>query len=128
MTDREKVIKGLEELEGFLFKEYANIKAEESKIYYDRFKSLSDAIALLKEQEETSQELARDYQRKLDNATEALVNATKIIKSQPDVVRCKDCKFASMFETEDGQTIYECGSATDFHKPDWFCADGESKN
>ena len=49
--DREKVIKGLEELEGFLFKEYTNIKAEESKIYYDRFKSLSDAIDLLKEQE-----------------------------------------------------------------------------
>ena len=48
--DREKVIKGLEELEGFLFKEYTNIKAEESKIYYDRFKSLSDALALLKEQ------------------------------------------------------------------------------
>lgn len=48
--DREKVIKGLEELEGFLFKEYTNIKAEESKIYYDRFKSLSDAIEMLKEQ------------------------------------------------------------------------------
>lgn len=51
MIDRENVIKGLEELEGFLFKEYTNIKAEESKIYYDRFKSLSDALALLKEQE-----------------------------------------------------------------------------
>ena len=50
MADREKVIKGLEELEGFLFKEYTNIKAEESKIYYDRFKSLSNAIELLKEQ------------------------------------------------------------------------------
>lgn len=49
MIDREKVIKGLEELEGFLFKEYTNIKAEESKIYYDRFKSLSDAIEMLKE-------------------------------------------------------------------------------
>ena len=48
--DREKFIKGLEELEGFLFKEYANIKAEESKIYYDRFKSLSDAIDMLKVQ------------------------------------------------------------------------------
>ena len=49
MADIEKVIKGLEELEGFLFKEYTNRKAEESKIYYDRFKSLSDAIELLKE-------------------------------------------------------------------------------
>ena len=50
MPDSEKVIKGLEELEGFLFKEYTNIKVEESKIYYDRFKSLSDAIDMLKEQ------------------------------------------------------------------------------
>ena len=50
MADRENVIKGLEELEGFLFKEYTEIKAEESKIYYDRFKSLSDAIDMLKEQ------------------------------------------------------------------------------
>ena len=50
MTERENVIKGLEELEGFLFKEYTNIKAEESKIYYNRFKSLSDAINILKEQ------------------------------------------------------------------------------
>ena len=50
MPEKEKVIKGLEELEGFLFKEYTNIKAEESKIYYDRFKSLSDALAMLKEQ------------------------------------------------------------------------------
>ena len=48
--DREKVIKGLEELYGFLFREYANIPAEESKIYYDRFKSLRDAISMLKEQ------------------------------------------------------------------------------
>lgn len=50
MPDMENVIKGLEELEGFLFKEYTNIKAEESKIYYDRFKSLSDALELLKKQ------------------------------------------------------------------------------
>lgn len=51
MPDREKVIKGLEELYGFLFREYANIPAEESKIYYERTCAIHDAIALLKEQE-----------------------------------------------------------------------------
>ena len=60
MPDKEKVIKGLEELEGFLFKEYTNIKAEESKIYYDRFKSLSDAITLLKEQEAVEPSFKQD--------------------------------------------------------------------
>ena len=51
MPDREKVIKGLEELYGFLFREYANIPAEESKIYYERTCAIRDAISLLKEQE-----------------------------------------------------------------------------
>lgn len=47
----DEVIKGLEELYGFLFREYANIPAEESKIYYERTCAIRDAIALLKEQE-----------------------------------------------------------------------------
>lgn len=47
--DKEKVIKGLEELYGFLFREYANIPAEESKIYYERTCAICDAIAMLKE-------------------------------------------------------------------------------
>lgn len=51
MPDREKVIKGLEELYGFLFREYANIPAEESKIYYERTCAIRDAIAMLKEKE-----------------------------------------------------------------------------
>lgn len=55
MPDTEKVIKGLEELYGFLFREYANIPAEESKIYYERTCAIRDAIAMLKEQE------ANDY-------------------------------------------------------------------
>ena len=51
MPDRKKVIKGLSELEGFLFSEYGKVSADESKVWYDRFLSVSDAIELLKEQE-----------------------------------------------------------------------------
>ena len=49
--DREKVIKGLKELSGFLFKEYGKVQAEKVSLYYDRFLTVDNAIALLKEQE-----------------------------------------------------------------------------
>ena len=81
MSDRERTIKGLEELEGFLFKEYANIKAEESKIYYDRFKSLSNAIAMLKDQNKT-------------------VNTWHYLWDAPDgsfKARCGNCGFVHFF-------------------------------
>jgi hypothetical protein len=49
--DREKVINGLKELSGFLFKEYGKAQAEEASLYYDRFLTVDNAIDLLKEQE-----------------------------------------------------------------------------
>lgn len=51
MPDREKVIEGLKELSGFLFKEYGKARAEEANLYYDRFLAADNAINLLKEQE-----------------------------------------------------------------------------
>lgn len=49
-----------------------------------------------------------------------------------DLVRCKDCKFRSLYCTEatDGTTLYTCHHpcANDVPRPaDWFCADGERK-
>lgn len=61
--DREKVIKGLEELYRFLFREYANIPAEESKIYYERTCAIRDSIAMLKEQK-----LPTELKQKMWNA------------------------------------------------------------
>lgn len=62
--DREKAIKGLEELYGFLFREYANIPAEESKIYYERTCAIRDALALLKQEavEPKVEKAILDYQ------------------------------------------------------------------
>ena len=51
MPNREKVIKGLSELEGFLFKRYGEVSSDETHIWYDRFLAVSDALAMLKEQE-----------------------------------------------------------------------------
>ena len=51
MIDRENIIEGLQELSGFLFKEYGKVQAEEASLYYDRFITVDNAITLLKEQE-----------------------------------------------------------------------------
>ncbi len=56
-----------------------------------------------------------------------------LLKAQPDVVRCKDCKHSTM--TADGKLCKYCdfykeddGSPMQlYHEGDWFCADGERK-
>ena len=50
---------------------------------------------------------------------------------QSEIVRCKDCKHATM--TSDGKMCKYCAMDTDdfgnqrdvYHDADWFCADGE---
>lgn len=48
-------------------------------------------------------------------------DALELLKSQPEVVRCKDCKYYDCFNG--------CMSWHDVNSsnPDWFCADGERK-
>lgn len=50
-------------------------------------------------------------------------NATPTIDAVP-VVRCKDCENKEC-EGREGRIV--CGITGDSHLPDWFCADGESK-
>jgi len=61
----------------------------------------------------------------VDLTTEDAKKILELLKGQPEIVRCKDCKFNS------GKcnglylqfvTCYKTGSP---HKEDWFCADGE---
>lgn len=55
------------------------------------------------------------------------------LKDVESVVRCKDCKYATM--TSDGQTCKYCEIDTDddgyiravYHNADWFCADGKRR-
>lgn len=55
--------------------------------------------------------------------TEIADSAITLLKAQPQVVRCKDCR--------NGETVNEviaCGNSKmygRFFHPDWFCADGE---
>ena len=46
-----------------------------------------------------------------------------LLKEQPQIVRCKDCKHG-----EPWSVLIGCGTVKGFgitHNPDWFCADGE---
>ena len=53
--------------------------------------------------------------------------------SEQELVRCKDCKHATM--TADGKMCKYCEMDTDdfgdqrevYHDADWFCADGERR-
>ena len=86
MTNKERVIKGLESLHDRLLdaaKQYVIATLDASMV--------ADALALLKE--------------------------------QPDIVRCGDCKYYSNGFCYNPNTFDEktCGNTV----PDWFCADGE---
>lgn len=65
--------------------------------------------------------------------TDALTDALDLLEKQPEIVRCKDCKYATM--TIDGKMCKYCAMDTDdygyqrdvYHDADWFCADGERR-
>lgn len=59
MTDREKVIKGLENLSEWLFQQYRVVYDGDAPNYYDAYKTVDEALALLKEQEPIRPILAR---------------------------------------------------------------------
>ena len=61
-------------------------------------------------------------------------DAIALLKEQPEIIRCKDCKYGSLYCTEDvcGETLIECnrpdlGDVIEIHGWKWFCADGERK-
>jgi len=61
-------------------------------------------------------------------------NCAIAIEDRQPVVRCKDCKYGSLYCTEDvcGETLIECnrpdlGDVIEIHGWKWFCADGERR-
>ena len=56
-----------------------------------------------------------------------LKDAYELLKAQPQIVRCKDCKHGCISKDETGQDIVECFQMYRTRKLDWFCADGEPK-
>ena len=59
-------------------------------------------------------------------------DALALLKEQPKIVRCKDCKHGEQCNQNLGE-FYLCGKdigtfETSVHSADWFCADGERKD
>ena len=72
---------------------------------------MRDALALLKEQEE-----------RIEIQKENFATMVAQIAVQPQIVRCRDCKYGNV--TFNGIVLCSKGG---MRKPDWFCADGERK-
>ena len=101
MADREKAIN---EIQWFLTARPV-VSSEER---YDQFcEGLRDALELLKEQQHQIWEM--------QDRTEYLEDK---LKSQPQIVRCKDCKHFNFFAG--------CKRYLLSPNMDWFCADGEA--
>lgn len=48
-----------------------------------------------------------------------------LLKKQPEIIRCKDCKYGEHMCQPWSDIVCTQNRAT--HIPDWFCADGERK-
>lgn len=70
-----------------------------------------DVLELLKEQKAKTEKLI------------GFINGFS--KDAVPVVRCKDCKHQNWVNAETGCIVCKIGRGT--NAPDWFCADGESK-
>ena len=74
-----------------------------------------------------------DYEDFIDLSLKDAVELLALLKEQEAVVRCKDCKHATM--TADGELCKYCENDTDddgnqrevYHSAYWFCADGVKK-
>ena len=110
MPDREKVSKGLQEI----------VDDNWMKTHADWYVSVcSDALAILKEQEE-----------QIDTQRRNLM----ILLNEPRIVRCKDCEHATI--TTDGEYCKYCENYTDengdpievYYSANWFCAYGRKRD
>ena len=55
----------------------------------------------------------------------AAYEAAILLEKQPEIVRCKDCKYGEHMCQPWSDIVCTQNRAT--HIPDWFCADGERR-
>ena len=62
-----------------------------------------------------------------------LADVLALLKEQPDVVRCKDCRCGDWSRNGKGEKMILCYNGDTgiedgyLHEPDWFCAEGKRK-
>ena len=59
------------------------------------------------------------------NVTMSMRDAVELLKEQPEVVHCKDCKHSCDYSAMYAVRPYRCEKHSGFREADWFCADGE---
>ena len=119
MPDREKVIRGLKQCTSFGEIGLTEDECNDCPYYGESYKTglcwvemNRDALALLKEHQEQIETLKQTAQSMMEG----------IVVSQPQIVRCKDCKHGIGDEN-----AFVCGLKQLTAGMDWFCADGERK-
>ena len=110
MIDLEKVIHGLE------------IQLDDLQKYADNDQPLTltqeraqEIISMLKEQESVIEALKSDLDETL-----------KVLGEQPDIVRCKDCKYWRT--NTEFCMCWSVANAAHHTNPNWFCTNGERKS
>ena len=78
MPDMEKVINGLEHLSEWLFQQYRVVYDGDAPNYYDAYKTVDDALALLKEQDKIKEQLIEAFNT-IRNAYNVPANREKIL-------------------------------------------------
>ena len=95
----------------------------------DREKVVNDLEAIwvccknrqnIKAQDEIDREMFTDWAEIIDDAI-------ALLKSQPQIVRCKDCKHYRYYGLS-SDTVSECTIDHCYPDSEWFCADGERKD
>ena len=56
-----------------------------------------------------------------------LLTALKLLKEQPEVVRCENCVYSETAHDQKGNTWLYCFKNKLSPRPDWYCADGTRK-
>ena len=63
-------------------------------------------------------------------SSDCILDALALLKEQPEIVRCKDCKDYRAGIDIDGKPFARCNGSVRTYghtKPDWFCANGERR-
>lgn len=92
---------------------FQRLLGRQAFVDYKTSQLMGVAIELLNEQEKEISRISNEY-----------LKVVKTASKQPQVVRCKDCRWGWFLES--GK--YTCKMlVSGWHNPDWFCADGKHR-
>lgn len=61
----------------------------------------------------------------LENVRRVKADALSLLKEQPEIIRCKDCRYGEPTIINGVWLLVTCDGVD--HRPEWFCADGKRR-